>query len=81
MTLTLDQLKIGQEAVITKLVCTGITRRRMMDLGILPGTHLQAEFISPLGDPIAYRVREALIALRHEQASQIEMILVEESEV
>lgn len=79
MPLTLDQLKTGQMATITKLNCTGNIRRRMMDLGILPGTRIQAEFSSPLGDPIAYRVREALIALRREQAIQIEMQLLEES--
>ncbi len=40
----------------------------MMDLGILPGTTIQVEMSSPLGDPVAYWVRGALVALRHEQA-------------
>jgi len=48
-------------------------RRRMMDLGILPGTVIQAELVSPGGDPIAYRVRGALIALRKEQTRFIEI--------
>jgi Fe2+ transport system protein FeoA len=48
-----------------------------MDLGILPGTQLQAELKSPLGDPVAYRVREALIALRRKQTQQIEITLLE----
>lgn len=74
---TLDHLKIGQTAIITELTCTGITRRRLMDLGLLPGTRLTAELRSPLGDPTAYRVREALIALRREQARQIHITLIE----
>ena len=71
MQLTLDQLELGQEAVVTALAATGINRRRLMDLGILPGTHLVAELRSPLGDPVAYRVRDTLIALRRTQARTI----------
>ena len=73
MPVTLDQLKRGQSAIVTNLTCTGTNRRRLMDLGILPGTSLTVELISPLGDPIAYRVRESLIALRRSQAQEIEI--------
>lgn len=75
MHLTLDQLEIGNAAVVTRLTCTGANRRRLMDLGILPGTRLEAELKSPLGDPVAYRVRGAVIALRRDQAQQIEVEL------
>jgi DtxR family Mn-dependent transcriptional regulator len=51
--------------------CRGVERRRLMDLGILPGTIITAEMRSPNGDPTAYRIREALIALRAEQAELI----------
>ena len=44
-----------------------------MDLGILPGTVIAAEMISAGGDPTAYRIREALIALRSEQARMIQI--------
>jgi Fe2+ transport system protein FeoA len=43
----------------------------MMDLGILPGTTVTAEMISPGGDPTAYRIRGALVALRKDQAEHI----------
>jgi ferrous iron transport protein A len=75
--LTLDQLKIGEIASVIRLTSTGANRRRLVDLGILPGTRLQAELKSPLGDPTAFRVRGALIALRHKQAQQIEVELLE----
>ncbi len=55
----------------------GADRRRMMDLGILPGTMIDVEMTSPSGDPTAYKVRGALIALRKEQAKLIRV----ESEV
>ena len=45
----------------------------MLDLGILPGTVIKAEMISPSGDPTAYRVRGALIGLRKEQAEMIQI--------
>lgn len=77
MTHTLDQLSPGSHAVITRLTADGVTRRRLMDLGFLPGTLLVAELRSPLGDPVAYRVRETLIALRQSQAAQIEIELIE----
>ena len=51
--------------------CRGLERRRLMDLGIIPGTVIEVEMKSPSGDPTAYRIRGATIALRREQASQI----------
>ena len=69
--LTLDQLPLGKTAIVTDLSCQGIARRRMMDLGLLPGVRVTAELQSPLRDPVAYRIRDAMIALRKEQARQI----------
>jgi len=69
----LSELKSGEEAVVAgiSLACRGLERRRLLDLGILPGTIIQAEFASPSGDPMAYRIRDALIALRDDQAKMI----------
>jgi Fe2+ transport system protein FeoA len=73
--LTLDALAPGQTAVVAALHSDGLERRRLMDLGILPGTAIQVEMKSPLGDPVAYLVRGALVALRREQARKIEITL------
>ncbi len=51
--------------------CTGVQRRRLLDLGLVPGTRIVAEMASPTGDPTAYRVRGALIALRGDQQQWI----------
>lgn len=51
--------------------CLGTARSRFLDLGILPGTLVRAEMVSPSGDPTAYRIRGALIGLRREQADMI----------
>ena len=51
--------------------CHGLERRRLLDLGVLPGTVITAEMRSPSGDPTAYRIRDAVIGLRAEQARMI----------
>jgi DtxR family Mn-dependent transcriptional regulator len=59
------------EVIHISQACRGSERRRFMDLGILPGTPITAEITSPGGDLTAYRIRDALIALRREQAAHI----------
>jgi Fe2+ transport system protein FeoA len=66
-------LKAGQTATVRKIYSKDGERRRMVDLGILPGTRIENVMSSPLGDPIAYRIRNAVIALRREQAQMIEV--------
>ncbi|MCA9938693.1 MAG: metal-dependent transcriptional regulator [Anaerolineales bacterium] len=69
----LSNLEPGESAIVLGLTpaCRGNERRRFMDLGILPGTVIHAEMRSPSGDPIAFRIRDTLIALRREQADRI----------
>ena len=71
----LNSLEIGETAQVVAISrkCRGAERRRFMDLGILPGTKIMAEMRSPGGDPTAYIIRDALIALRSEQASLIQV--------
>ncbi len=69
----LSVLELGEAAQVTGIsaLCRGLERRRLLDLGIVPGTVVEAELASPSGDPTAYRVRGALVALRREQADLI----------
>jgi DtxR family Mn-dependent transcriptional regulator len=69
----LSSLRPGERGQVVGLAprCRGAERRRMLDLGILPGTTIEAVMTSPSGDPTAYRIRDALIALRREQAGLI----------
>ncbi|MCY7377367.1 MAG: ferrous iron transport protein A [Pyrinomonadaceae bacterium] len=71
--MTLNLLPTGRSATITKIHSKNAERRRMFDLGILPGTRIENVMPSPLGDPIAYRVRSSVVALRTEQAELIEI--------
>lgn len=67
----LTGLKEGESAKVCGLLSTGSMRRRLQDLGIVEGTQVQCAQISPYGDPVAYSIRGALIALRCEDARNI----------
>jgi DtxR family Mn-dependent transcriptional regulator len=69
----LDQLRPGERAKVVALsaACRGPERRRLLDLGFVPDTEVEIEMSSPLGDPVAYRVRGSVVALRSEQARLI----------
>ncbi|MFC1997428.1 DtxR family transcriptional regulator [Chloroflexota bacterium] len=69
----LTNLSIGEVAQVIRISgrTRGVERRRLMDLGILPGTSIELEISSPSGNPKAYRIRGAMIALRESQAEDI----------
>ena len=67
----LNFLPLGKKAKVKALTSDGIIRRRMLDLGLISDTEVEALQKSPSGDPIAYYVRGAVIALRSEEASKI----------
>jgi DtxR family Mn-dependent transcriptional regulator len=51
--------------------CQGTQRRRLLDLGVVRGAAVTSELVSASGDPVAYRIRGALIALRRSQAAHV----------
>ncbi|HHV59710.1 MAG TPA: ferrous iron transport protein A [Clostridiaceae bacterium] len=67
----LNSLPIGKKARVKALVSDGNLRRRMLDFGLISDTLVEALQKSPSGDPVAYHIRGAVIALRSEEASQI----------
>lgn len=70
---TLDSLKPGEEAEVIGIskACRGQQRRRLMDFGVVPGSIISSEFSSAGGDPIAFKIRGATIALRKEHTKLI----------
>ncbi|KZL91408.1 FeoA family protein [Clostridium magnum] len=70
----LSDLPLGKKCKVKKLLSDGLVRRRMLDLGLIDNTVVESLQKSPSGDPVAYLIRGAVIALRTEVAS---MILVE----
>ncbi len=68
---TISSLPLGQSAVISDLRLIGRQRQHMEDLGFLPGALIKPLHRGPSGDPTAYSVMGAVVALRREDASQI----------
>jgi DtxR family Mn-dependent transcriptional regulator len=70
---TLADLAVGEAAEVLEIAptCQGPQRRRLLDLGVVPGTVVRALMASAAGDPIAYDVRGATVALRRGQAAWI----------
>lgn len=67
----LKDLKVGQKAVVEKLDVDDSIRRRMLDIGLITGSKVECIMKSPLGDPIAYMIKGAIIAIRKEDSEKI----------
>ena len=68
----LCDMKPGERAEITFVPEGGNLGRRFTDLGLTPGTVVECVLKAPLGDPSAYRIRGAVIAIRSCDCSEIE---------
>jgi len=71
--LTLADLEPGEIARVIDIspACRGSERRRLLDLGVVGDTEIRVAMASAAGDPVAYLIRGALIALRRSQAAWI----------
>jgi ferrous iron transport protein A len=69
----LSRLPIGSIAEVMDVSAEGATRNRLLDLGLVPSTIVEAIRKSPIGDPVAYKIRGAIIALRSEESRQIKV--------
>lgn len=69
--MTLKDLKTGQSGIVERLEGTGAIRRRLIDMGVTPGTRIQIKTIAPLGDPIKVILRGYELSLRRDDAANI----------
>ncbi len=76
----LDELPMGRRGRVLGLssACRGAERRRLLDLGFVAGSEIEANLASPMGDPTGYVVRGALVALRHDQARHVRILPTQE---
>ena len=72
----LNDIAPGERARVVSQSTCGALRRRLLDMGLIAGTEVECVGKSPAGDPRAYLIRGAVIALRREDAGgvQIEML-------
>lgn len=69
----LYDMATGEKAVVSGVYSQGSIRRRLQDIGVIEGTEVECLMRSPLGDPTAYLVKGAVIALRREQAKEVDV--------
>jgi Fe2+ transport system protein FeoA len=68
---TLADLPLEQRAEIASIDCERPLARRLMEMGLLPGTEVRVVRVAPLGDPIELRVRNYSLSLRRAEAAKI----------
>lgn len=68
---SLKDINVGETAEIKKILNEGSMRRRLLDIGLIPGTRVECVGKSPAGDPKAFLIRGAVIAIRSEDSAQI----------
>ena len=69
--LSLSALREGESAYVTRVDAGPAMDRRLIDLGLVRGTRVTCVLRSPAGDPCAYLIRGALIALRRADADGV----------
>lgn len=70
-TVALLEMKVGQKAKIVKIKGRGSTNKRIVDMGVEPGTMIEVERVPPLGDPVDVKVKGYHLSLRRDEATGI----------
>ena len=70
---SLSALRVGQSAYVAEIQADEAMRRRLLDLGLIRGTRVTCTAKSPAGDPAAYLIRGAVIALRGRDARGVRL--------
>jgi Fe2+ transport system protein FeoA len=68
---SLADLPLGQHAEIASIDCERRVSRRLMEMGLLPGTRVRVVRVAPLGDPIELRLRNYSLSVRRAEATKI----------
>ena len=68
---TLDQFKVGETGLIKKVEGEGRFRRRLLDMGVTPGTTVYLRKKAPLGDPLEITIRGYELTLRKSEAQLV----------
>ncbi len=67
----LDQLKPGDKGKVVKVSGSGAVHRRILDMGVVPGSEIEVERVAPLGDPVEFKLLGYHLSLRKEESQNI----------
>lgn len=79
-TVTLSKLKAGDKCIVVRIGGSGLTRRRILDMGVVKGTKIEVIRTAPLGDPIEFVLRDYNLTLRKAEADKVYVSLINQSE-
>lgn len=74
----LHEISIGEKVYVVNISSNSNIYRRLLDIGLIPGTKVECVLISPANNPKAYMIRGAVIAIRNEDAKFIDVKYIEE---
>ena len=69
----LNELEIGERAIIKKVGGEGVLRRRLLDMGLTPKTEVMIRKVAPMGDPIELHLRGYELTIRIDDAKNIDV--------
>ena len=69
--LTLSELRVGEEAEIVKMAARGEIKKRLLEMGLVPGARIKLERVAPLGDPVEILILGYHLSLRQSEARAI----------
>jgi len=76
MTKNLDQCHIGEKVRVHSFKMLGNKSKRLMDMGLIPGTILEISRVAPFGDPVAIKLRGFQMSFRRNEAKDIIVELI-----
>lgn len=74
--MTLEQIKIGQCCKVKKVTAQGMLKRKLLEMGLTPGTEIYLRKVAPLGDPIQITLRGYELSIRKADAKNIAVEIV-----
>jgi ferrous iron transport protein A len=72
--MNLKDAKMCSTVKVTEICAKGELKRRLLDLGIIEGTNIEVLYKGAFGDPVAYLIRGAVIAIREEDGAKIKVV-------
>jgi Fe2+ transport system protein FeoA len=77
--MTLAEVLLGQTVRVEQIAGERSFRRRLLELGLVPGTRIQLVSVAPLGDPLELLVRGYSLSIRRAEASSVRVAAIEEA--
>lgn len=79
--MNLADIAVGQTVTVEHVGGERAFRRRLMELGLVPGTRVRLVGVAPLGDPLELLVRGASLSIRKKEAHAVRVVQISEARV